>query len=82
MDKIGTNLIHDLHDLYASEEKAHYNSHDFLKLFYHMQENQLFYKTYFKLGLDIKFQPEVYDKKLAKELFTTVIPCKPSPPCN
>lgn len=69
VDKIGAHLIDDLHDLYASEEEAHYNSHNFLKLFYHIKDNQLFYKTYFKLGLDIKFQPEAYDRKLAKELY-------------
>lgn len=69
VDKIGTNLIQDLHDLYSDEEQSHYNSHDFLKLFYHIKENQLFYKTYFKLGLDLKFEPAIYDKKLAKELY-------------
>ncbi len=69
VDKIGIKLIEDLHDLYSDEENSHYNSNDFLKLFQHIKDNQLFYKTYFKLGLDLHFQPTVYDKKLAKDLY-------------
>ena len=52
VDKIGIKLIEDLHDLYSDEENSHYNSNDFLKLFQHIKDNQLFYKTYFKLGLE------------------------------
>lgn len=69
VSKIGENLINDLHELYADEEKNHQNTHNFLKLFYHIKENKLFYKTYFKLGLDVNFKPSIYDKKLAKDLY-------------
>ena len=61
--------LNDLHELYADEEKNHQNTHNFLKLFYHIKENKLFYKTYFKLGLDVNFKPSIYDKKLAKDLY-------------
>lgn len=69
VDKIGEKLVNDLHELYAVEVESHHNSHNYLKLFYHIKENQLFYKTYFKLGLDLHFQPTIYDKKLAKILY-------------
>ena len=37
-------------DLYQGERETHPIEHDFLKLFRHIKENQLFYKTYFKLA--------------------------------
>lgn len=36
-----------------------------MKLFRHIRENQLFYKTYFKLGMDGRFQITEYDVHLA-----------------
>lgn len=69
IDKIGQNLINDLHELYIKEETNHYNSHDFLKLFKHVKENKLFYKTYFQLGLDLNWKSIKYDKNLAKKLY-------------
>ena len=33
-------------------------NYDFLKLFKHIKENQIFYKTYFKLNLDSKEFPK------------------------
>ena len=69
VNKIGEKLVNDLHELYMDEVETHHNSHDFLKLFYHIKQNQLFYKSYFKLGLDLNFQPTIYDTSLAKELY-------------
>lgn len=66
IDKIGERMINDFYALYEEEETKQYNSHDFLKLFCHIRENQLFYKTYFKLGLDSHFNAFRYDVKLAK----------------
>ncbi len=42
---------------------------DFLKLFQHIKENQIFYKTYFKLGYDNDYQIFQYDINLAKKIF-------------
>lgn len=69
VDKIGEKMINDFHALYEDEEKNAYNSNDFLKLFTHIKENQLFYKTYFKLGLDTHFEPVSYDTKLAEQYY-------------
>lgn len=69
IDKIGERMIADFHSLYEDEEKNKYNSNDFLKLFYHIKDNQLFYKTYFKLGLDRQLKVFHYDTKLAKEFY-------------
>lgn len=69
IDKIGERMIEDFHSLYKEEETNRYNSNDFLKLFYHVKENQLFYKTYFKLGLDNHFHAYRYDTELAKKYY-------------
>lgn len=40
-----------------------------VKMFTHIYENQLFYKTYFKLGYDEQNKIMIYDEKRAKEDF-------------
>ena len=42
----------DVYDLYRDQEDHSYSSDNFLKLFRHIRQNQLFYETYFKLGFD------------------------------
>ncbi len=46
-----------------------YNSNDFLKLFRHIKDNQIFYKTYFKLNRDKHFIIDRYDTNLSKEMY-------------
>lgn len=69
IEKIGEKMIEDFHSLYEDEETNKYNSNDFLKLFRHIKENQLFYNTYFKLGLDSHFNVFRYDTELAKKYY-------------
>ena len=40
-----------------------------VKMFTHIQNNQLFYKTYFKLGYDHEHQVCIYDKRRAQQDF-------------
>lgn len=40
-----------------------------LRMFNHIKENQIFYKTYFKLGYDESHKIMVYDEKLAEQFF-------------
>ena len=56
-------------DLYRDEITQGFNSNDYLKLFRHIQENQIFYQTYFKLGYDNKYRIISYDTGLAKMHF-------------
>ena len=51
-DKIKETLFNEVLNLYPEETKTKKHSYDFLKLFKHIKENQLFYKTYFKLNYD------------------------------
>ena len=68
-DKVKEKLESEVQTLYKDETTYKYNSNDFLKLFYHIKDNQLFYKTYFKLGFDNKHSIFRYDTNLSKEFF-------------
>lgn len=51
-DKIREKLEYDVQELFKEEREHNYNTNNFLKIFKHIKENQIFYKTYFKLGFD------------------------------
>lgn len=48
-DKIKEHLESELEHLYQDERINNFNSNDYRKLFRRIKDNQLFYKTYFKL---------------------------------
>lgn len=68
-DTIRDRLEVAISDLYKDEITHKFNSHDYLKLFRHIKENQIFYQTYFKLGYDNKYKIIVYDTDLAQTHF-------------
>ena len=51
-DKIKDELFQDVLDLYPNETKEKKHSYNFLNLLKHIKDNQIFYKTYFKLDYD------------------------------
>lgn len=51
-DKIRTNLKTATDNLFKIETSLKYDYDTFLKFFYHIKDNQLLYRTYFKLGYD------------------------------
>lgn len=68
-DSIRDKLEQNMSELYNSEISEGYNSNDYLKLFRHIQKNQIFYRTYFKLGYDENYQIIKYDTELAERYF-------------
>ena len=58
----------ELKEIYIDEYKNMNKSFDFLKLFKHIKENQLFYKTYFKLNVN-ELPIEEYNYNLADSLY-------------
>ncbi len=64
-DSIQSHLQEDLLSLYQKEIEQQKSSHDFLRLFRHVRDNQLFYKTYFKLHPDSHLRAFGYDIKEA-----------------
>ena len=64
-DKLREKLESDFTELFKDYD--YFNEHTgALKMFTHIKENQLFYKTYFKLCYDAKHQISVYDPKRAE----------------
>ena len=49
--------------LYREEQGEAVRRHDFTKLVYHIKENPIFYKTYFKLNVGDKLRFGAYDKQ-------------------
>lgn len=68
-DKIKERLEEDVANLYQDEIIKRYNSNDYLKIFKHVKENQIFYKTYFKLNYDKDYVIKKYDTHQSKYYF-------------
>ncbi len=68
-DKMNEKLESQVAELYSEEYETQTNSNDYLKLFCHIYDNQIFYSTYFKLGYDGRYQITRYDTDLAKKRF-------------
>lgn len=68
-NKIKEKLELDIKTLYQEERDSHKNSNNFLKLFKHIKDNQIFYKTYFKLNMDKDYLITEYDDNLSKLLY-------------
>lgn len=68
-DKITEQIENDVALLYQDEREKKNNTNDYLKLFYHIKENQIFYKTYFKLNRDKHFIIKEYDTNLSKIMY-------------
>lgn len=72
-EKIRYRLEEDVFNLYQDERTNHYNSNDFSKIFYLIRDNQLFFKTYFKLEDEPNILPSKanfqYDTGLAKKYY-------------
>lgn len=72
VDKIKERMINDFFELYKEEVSIKQHSYDFLKLFRHIKENQLFYKTYFKLNIDLSPAIEFIEQKEVERFFEKV----------
>ncbi len=68
-DKVREYLEKEVDRLYEAERSKQFNSNDFLKLFRHIKANQIFYRTYFKLGYDNQFKVKYYDVHQAQYHF-------------
>lgn len=68
-DSIRDRLEANLSGLYQEEVETGVNSNNYLKLFRHIQQNQIFYQTYFKLGYDDNYKIVSYDIGLAQKHF-------------
>lgn len=51
-DQLRDSMEQEVARLYAEENSSKYHADSWLRLFHHIRENPVFYKTYFKLGYD------------------------------
>lgn len=68
-DQIRQRLEGEVSALYGQDMASKYNSDDYLRLFRHIRDNQLIYKTYLKLGYDKGYQIGLYDTHMADQRF-------------
>ena len=68
-DKMRVHLEEEVNRLDESETAQKFNSNDYLRLFRHIRDNQLFYRTYFRLGYDNQFKLKYYDIHQAQRHF-------------
>lgn len=69
-DKVKDRLEKEFLSLYSEEVAQKSSSYNFLKLFHHIRDNQLFYKTYMKLSTDSDAIIG-YDKESAEKFFNS-----------
>ena len=67
-DKFRERMEDEIKEVYKEEIENNNNTNDFLKLFKHIKENQIFYKTYLKLDTDT-IPIYQYDINLSKLLY-------------
>lgn len=67
IDKIKDKMINDFFNIYKEESQSKRHSYDFLKLFYHIKDNQIFYKTYFRLDFDLTKSVQFIDEEEANK---------------
>ncbi len=63
-EKIRDGMFLNMLELYKEESIMHKHSYDYLKLFRHIKDNQIYYKTLFKLNFDFT---KYYDNHLEDE---------------
>ncbi len=68
-DKVLKKLESEVEELYSFERTHQYNSNNYLKLFEHIKDNQIFYKTYFKLNDSSQKTTYIYDIDQARDFF-------------
>ena len=68
-DSIRKDLEDNMVEMYKDEIENRKSRNDYLKLFRHIKDNQIFYRTYFKLGYDTQLKGFGYDAKAAAKYF-------------
>ena len=68
-NKLRKALEDNFEQMYSAEIEQGFNSNDYLRLFRHIYENRLFYRTYLKLGYAHEYRIFTYDTALAREHF-------------
>lgn len=68
-DSLRKELEGNVFTMYEDEIAGRYSLSDYTRLFQHIKDNQIFYRTYFKLGYDTQLSGLGYEKHLAEKYF-------------
>lgn len=69
VEKVRVRMINEYASIFTNDNEAGHNPNSYLKMFNHIKENQIFYKTYFKLKFDVTSEITYFDKELAERFY-------------
>lgn len=67
VDKLRERMLEEFADIF--KDKGGHSRENYLLLFENIKDNQIFYKTYFKLGYDVNYKIDYFDKELANFMY-------------
>lgn len=67
IDKIRDRMINEFANIFDNNDG--HTKENYLKMFKHIKDNQIFYKTYFKLNFDNSYKITYFDKELANKRY-------------
>lgn len=72
VDKVRIRMEQDFANVFYNDPNAENNSSSYLKMFQYIKENQIFFKTYFKLNFDTTSKITQFDKNLAQKYYDNI----------
>ncbi|MBO5477612.1 MAG: TetR/AcrR family transcriptional regulator [Clostridia bacterium] len=69
VDKVNLRMQKEFADMYINDAEAGQNPTSYLKMFKHIKENQIFYRTYFKLKFDANPPTNQFHTELAEKYY-------------
>ena len=69
VEKINISVQHEFAAIYKDDSKAGHNPNSYLKMFRYIKENQIFFKTYFKLKFDTNSTSTYFHEDLALKYY-------------
>jgi len=69
MDKVRIRMEDQFANVFFNDSNAGQNSPSYLKMFQYIKDNQIFFKTYFKLNFDVTSKITQFDKELASKYY-------------
>lgn len=69
VEKVRVRMENDFANVFLNDSNVGHNTDSYLKMFKHIKENQIFYKTYFKLKYDLTSSITYFDKDLASKYY-------------
>lgn len=69
VEKVKNRMENDFASIYENDSEAGHNPNSYLKMFRYIKENQIFFKTYFKLKFDNDAPINYFNKDLASKYY-------------